>query len=206
MPDPVSPATITTWFSAMALAMSSRRAETGSCSGYVMGGTTTAARRSAARSSWARLTCCRRVRAGRRRASRCPTADARPGRSSRPGRVTGRGSRGLGTFAGPGLVGLFAGRVLLGDLGLRPSASSASTALAPPARGSRPGSPVEAPAGLPAVLAGVLSWDCPRRAVRGRAVRCSRPTFSQVVATSIASAVAGRPGQASQEDASVTLR
>ena len=32
-PEPVSPATMTTWWSRMAAAISSRRAETGSCSG-----------------------------------------------------------------------------------------------------------------------------------------------------------------------------
>ncbi len=32
-PDPVAPATITTWWSRIAAAMSSERAETGSCGG-----------------------------------------------------------------------------------------------------------------------------------------------------------------------------
>jgi len=39
LPDPVSPETITTWWSRMAAAISARRAETGSSSGYVMVGT-----------------------------------------------------------------------------------------------------------------------------------------------------------------------
>ncbi len=42
-PEPVSPATITTWLSRIAAAISSRRAETGNSSGYVIAGS--AARR-----------------------------------------------------------------------------------------------------------------------------------------------------------------
>ena len=38
LPEPVSPQTITTWCSAMALAISSRRADTGSASGNRMAG------------------------------------------------------------------------------------------------------------------------------------------------------------------------
>ncbi|WP_354684856.1 hypothetical protein, partial [Cupriavidus necator] len=38
MPEPVSPETITTWLASSAAAISSRRAETGSASGNVIGG------------------------------------------------------------------------------------------------------------------------------------------------------------------------
>ncbi|WP_247709275.1 hypothetical protein [Ralstonia solanacearum] len=73
LPEPVSPLTITTWCAAMAWAISSRRAETGSASGKAIGGTALArARRaSSAAASASGVGFCRR---GRR-----PPASAGPG-------------------------------------------------------------------------------------------------------------------------------
>ncbi|MNN85639.1 hypothetical protein D3C81_2029560 [compost metagenome] len=62
LPDPVSPETMITWLSIKALAISSRRPETGKSSGYVMGGSGlrnafSASRAARAASRLSRLSC-----------------------------------------------------------------------------------------------------------------------------------------------------